>query len=310
MQVSSAYISVVLIWSTTPLAIHLSNSSLSFVAAISVRMVLALVICLALLKLLGQPLIKERKDWLVYAASGFGLFPNMLLLYWAALYIPSGLMSVLMGIYPFFVGIMSIIVLRQNPFNVTRICALLLAVLGLVIIHHEQMQLGPQAAVGVMVLVLACVLWAVSTVLVKKLGAQVGPLRQGTGSLVVAAPFFAISWLVLDGEVPALDSLDSASIGGVMYLVIMGSVVSHTLWFYVLRECTAISVSLVTLITPILAMTWGYFFAGETLSSTTVIGASIICFALMLYQGILALLWRNVTKLIYRVGACDSVKSL
>lgn len=294
MQVSSAYILTVLVWSTTPLAIHLSNSTLSFVSAVAIRMVVALLICLALLKLMRTPLIKHRKDWLVYLASGFGLFPNMLLIYWAAQYIPSGLMSVLMGVYPFLVGLCSILILRENPFNRVRISALILAVVGLAIIHSEQIQLGTDAAKGVAVMVLVCVLWAISTVLVKKLGAEVEPLRQGTGSLLIAAPFYIVTWFLLDGKLPEISNLDAASIGGVIYLIIVGSVISHTLWYFVLRECTAISVSLVTLITPILAMTWGTIFMNETLSLKTVIGAATICFALMLYQGVLKFIWRKL----------------
>ena len=64
-----------------------------------------------------ESLIVERRDWGVYAASALGLFPNMLLVYWAAQFIPSGLMSVIMGTYPFFVGAFSLLVLRENFFK-------------------------------------------------------------------------------------------------------------------------------------------------------------------------------------------------
>ena len=38
LKVLSAYLSVVLVWSTTPLAIKWSNSSLNFMAAVTARM--------------------------------------------------------------------------------------------------------------------------------------------------------------------------------------------------------------------------------------------------------------------------------
>lgn len=290
MQVIGAYILVVLIWSTTPLAIHWSNSSLPFVTAITARMTLAVLLCWMLLKITGQPLIRHRRDWWAYAASALGLFPNMLLVYWAAQFIPSGLMSVIMGIYPFFVGLFSLMILRENAFSPARILALLLAVLGLWTVHREQLTLGPQAAWGMAAMVLVCVIWGFSSVAVKRLAADVGALRMGTGSLLVSLPFFLVAWFWLDGAVP--QGVDGKSLFGVTYLVLAGSVLGHTLWFYVLRACSVVSVSLITLITPVMAITWGVLFADEVLTPQTLAGAGLILTALAIYQGIFSRMLR------------------
>lgn len=291
MQVAGAYILVVLIWSTTPLAIHFSNSSVTFVSAVTARMLFAFIFCFALLKLTRQSLFTSSRDLRLYMASAFGLFPNMLLVYWAAQHIPSGLMSVIMGIYPFFVGIFSMWILGDRPFNLVKVVALCMAVIGLLVINFEQISLGPGSGKGVLAMVVSCVIWGISTVLVKKLGAEVSPLRQGTGSLAVALPFFLIAWFLVDGDLPS--QVDQKSMWGITYLVLMGSLIGHTLWFYVLRECTVFSVSLVTLITPVLALTWGILFAGERFSLATLFGAFLIVFSLMLYQGVLSALWKK-----------------
>lgn len=283
MQITGAYLLVILIWSTTPLAIHWSNSSLSFVAAITLRMALALPLCYALLAILREPLIRNRRDWWAYAASALGLFPNMLLVYWAAQYIPSGLMSVMFGVYPFFVGIFSLLILKDNPFTPTKVLALLMAVLGLWVLHRDQLALGSNAVWGVAALLLVCGIWGFSSVAVKKLAADVSPLRMGTGSLLVAVPFFLAAWLWLDGELP--QHVDQKSVVSVLYLVVAGSLLGHVLWFYVLRACSVTSVSLITLITPVMALTWGFCFAGEVPNRQTLIGAALILLALVLYQG-------------------------
>ncbi len=284
MQTASAYCLVVLIWSTTPLAIKLSNSSLTFVSAITLRLLLALVICYALLWVLRRPLVARPADWKVFIASGLGLFPNMLLVYWAAQHIPSGLMSVIMGSHPFFVGLVSWLALKENPFTAARALALLCALAGLAVIQWGQMQLGAEAALGVLVMLLVCVIWAVSVVAVKKYGVDVDPLRQGTGSLLVAVPFLLLSWYFLDGQIPA--QVDQASLMGVGYLVLAGSVVGHTLYFYVLRNYSVSTVSMITLITPIMAIGWGRLFADEALSLQSILGALLILLALGIYQGI------------------------
>lgn len=290
MQVISAYILVVVVWSTTPLAIHFSNDSFTFVTAITLRMLFAFVCCYALLKFMKEPLIKHRRDWLSYAASALGLFPAMLLVYWAAQYIPSGLMSVVMGVYPFFVGVVSYFVLKENTFTISRCIALACAVTGLAVINIDQMSLGKEAVWGVLTMIFVCVLWAFSSVYVKKLGSDISPVRQGTGSVAVALPFFLVAWLFMDAEVP--QSVSQKSVWAVTYLVIVGSVISHTLWFYVLREFSVSSVALIPLMTPVMAITWGILFAEESLSSNTVLGAGIILFSLALYQGVFSQAWR------------------
>lgn len=279
-----AYIIVVLVWSTTPLAIQLSNSSLSFVSAITVRIGLALAICYAALRWLKRPLFQTPSDWRVYAASGVGLFPNLLLMYWAAQFIPSGLMSVLLGIYPFFVGLLSWWWLGDNPFTPIRVAALALAVVGLALINLDQLAVGPEAAQGVAVMILSSLVGAASSVLVKKFGQQVDALRQGTGSMVFAMPGLLICWALIDGHVP--DAVDPRSMWAVLYLVLVGSVLSHTLYFHVLRVFSVNTVSLMTLMTPILAITWGAWIMSEALTRWTLVGAGCILVSLALYQNV------------------------
>ena len=189
MPLPAAYFMVVLIWSTTPLTIQWSNSSLTFVAAVTLRMLLAFVICYAILRFKRQSLTNTPRDWLVFLASGLGLFPNMLLIYYAAQFIPSGLMSVLFGVLPFFVGVFSWLLLRENHFTRVRTLALVMAVTGLGIIHFGQMQVGPDAVKGVLIIMLVCVIWALSSVWVKQFGGSIEPMQQCTGSIECADRF-------------------------------------------------------------------------------------------------------------------------
>lgn len=279
-----AYIFVVIIWSTTPLAIQWSNSSLSFIGAVTLRMVLALIVSLLLLSALRQPLIKQASDWKAFAAGCIGIFPNMLLVYWSAQYIPSGLMAVVMGVYPFLVGVFAYFFLKENVFTIARLCALCMAVAGLVLIQSEQLAMGSRAVLGVVGMLSSAVLFALSSVWLKALGGGVDPLRQSTGVLLLAVPCFVVTWWLTDGTLPA--DVDMKSIGGVAYLVIAGSVVGHTLFFYVLRYCTVGTVSLITLITPVIAMLIGLYAADEVVTLKGGIGAALIVLSLAVYQDV------------------------
>ncbi|SMF01664.1 Permease of the drug/metabolite transporter (DMT) superfamily [Alteromonadaceae bacterium Bs31] len=284
MPVIFAYLFVIFIWATTPLAIHWSNSSLNFIAAVSLRMVLALAVCGVLMLIFKLPLIKKRSDWMAFLAGMVGLYPNMLLVYWSAQYISSGMMAIILGIYPFAVGLFSLLFLRESVFNPLRIAAVCLAIAGLAIIHIEQMSAESDAIYGVMGMIVSSFLFALSTVWVKAIGSGINPLRQSTGVLLLAVPAFSITWFILDGEMPQF--IDARSMIGVSYLSIAGTVVGHTLFFYVLRNCSMMAVSVIPLITPVMALSIGGVFAGEGVTALTVLGSIVVLFALALYQGV------------------------
>ena len=299
MPVILAYIFVVFIWATTPLAIHWSNSSLAFATSVSLRMVLALVLCSILMVIFRIPLVKHKRDWTVFLAGMVGLYPNMLLVYWSAQYISSGLMAVILGLYPFAVGLFSLLLLKENVFNLRRIVALLVAIAGLAVIHIEQIQLSHSAFYGIVGMLGSAFLFAFSSVCVKALGGGMNPLRQTTGVLFLAVPAFAVTWFFVDGEIPA--QIDSKSIIGVSYLSVAGTAVGYTLFFYVLRNCSMVSVSLIPLITPVLALSIGYLFANEAITLFTLVGSALVIVSLGIYQCSIVKLGGHGRRMLYAI---------
>lgn len=291
MPVIFAYIFVVFIWATTPLAIQWSNSSLVFVTAVGLRMLLALVICSAMMLIFRMKLINQRRDWVAFIAGMIGLYPNMLLVYWSAQFISSGLMAVILGLYPFAVGLFSLLLLKENVFNPIRLLSVCVALTGLAVIHLEQIGLGGDALYGVLGMVGSALLFALSSVWVKAVGGSISPLRQSTGVLVLAVPAFALTWFFVDGEIPS--GIDTRSLLGVTYLSIVGSVVGQTLFFYVLRHCSMVSVSLIPLMTPVLALSLGAVFANESITSSTYWGSGMVLVALAIYQGVFKVIYKT-----------------
>ncbi|MFL0810525.1 MAG: DMT family transporter [Agarilytica sp.] len=294
MKVAIAYVSVVFIWATTPLAIKWSSSSISFVAACASRILIALAVSGLLMVALRRPLIKRKSDWWAFVAGLVGTFPNVLLIYWSAQHIPSGLGAVIFGMYPFAVGIFSFLILKENIFNLRRVLAIGIALAGLVVINIDQFQVGGKALLGVLGIAVGVMFFGLSSVWVKRVGADVDPLAQTTGVLLLAAPLLLISWFVLDGELPL--HWDAHSLFGVSYSAVAGSVVGSVLFFYILAKCKVASVGLITFVTPIMALVIGAAVNGEQFSMTTVLGSVLVIVALGVYQDALRLIanvWRS-----------------
>lgn len=281
MTILLAYFSVILIWATTPLAIQWSSDSLSFIAAASLRMSLALVLGLLANVLLRRSLFSTPYVWRTYAAGAIGIFPNMPVVYWSAQYIPSGLVAVIFAMSPFVTGIMTIILLKQNPFSMRRVFALVVALCGLIIIFYHQLQINIHAVFGMAGVLLSCFLFSFSSVLVKKVSLQVDAFNQMLGSLLFSLPGLLICWWLLDGCVPAM--ISTKSLAAIGYLAILGSLLGITLFFYVLANMTPTAVSMITFITPIIALMLGAGFANEALNWQVWAGAILVIVALLFY---------------------------
>ena len=91
MRTALAYIGVLLIWGTTPLAIQWSSEGMSFLLSVSVRMSIAALLSLGVVLTLEKHLPYSLSALRSYAAGSLGVFGAMLCVYWAAHYVPSGL---------------------------------------------------------------------------------------------------------------------------------------------------------------------------------------------------------------------------
>lgn len=282
MAILFAYIMVVLIWATTPLTISWSGDSISFMAGVTLRMSLALALGMLVKLLLSRPsLFSYAGSWKVYAVASIGIFPNMPVVYWSAQMIPSGLVAVVFAISPFVTGVLSLLILRENPFNPKRLLALLLALSGLALIFHDQWKLELNAALGVLGIFLSSLIFSLSSVCMKKLGTHLPAFDVAMGSLLFSLPGLFLLWWLVDGNFAVAPT--GRTLASIMYLAVFGSLLGFTLFFYVLKKMSPSAVSLITLMTPVLAVILGSVAAGERLTQAALGGALLVLLALGLY---------------------------
>lgn len=278
-----AYISVIAIWATTPLAIKWSSDSLSPIAAVSSRMLLAFVCGTFLTLLFTRRVPLQSKNYKLYFVASLGLFPNMPLVYWGAQFIPSGLVSVIFALSPFLIGAASILLLGENPFNLRRVLSLFTAIFGLSLIFLDQLKFGEHAIWGISAMLISTTLFATSSVLVKKLSADVDAIEQTLGALAFSLPGLLLCWFFIDGAVP--DKLSMTSVLSITYLAIFGSLLGFVAFFYVIQKLPVAAVSVIPLMPPVLALLLGYLLNDEILNQSIILGTSFIIGSLAIYEG-------------------------
>ena len=114
MSVPTAFIGVIIIWSTTPLAIQWSSEGWGFIFGVTGRMMLGIAICALLLLMMRKKIPLHPNALVTYVIAGLGIFGAMTSVYWGSQYISSGLVAVLFGLSPVVTTIMAAIVLKES----------------------------------------------------------------------------------------------------------------------------------------------------------------------------------------------------
>lgn len=277
------FLVVVLIWSTTPLAIHWSVQSYSLSFAVMLRMLMGLGLSGLLLVILRTPLPLHQKAWQTYLAGGISLFVSMILTYAAAQWVSSGFVSVLYGLSPLMTSAAAVFWLQEErSLSQLKLAGMLMGFIGLLLVFRSSLHSGKWALWGLGLLLLAVLSQAVGLVVMKRIGDQSAAVAVNCGVLLVASPLFVLSWWWLDGQIPSL--VWNRSLMAIVYLSTFGSVLGFVLYLYLIQKLAASTVALITLVTPVLALILGQTLNHEHIHLSTWLGAGAIAAGLSLHQ--------------------------
>lgn len=282
MSLPAAFVSVILIWSTTPLAIKWSALGIGFSFAVFSRMTVGVLLCAALLAVFRIPLPLHRKALLTYLAGGLSMFAAMALTYWSSQFVSSGMISVLFGLSPLVTSLGAMIWLKEEMLTPSKLAGMLLGVLGLLLVFRGSIDLGESAVIGLLALFVAVASQSLGLVWLKRIGDDSPPLAMTLGTLVVALPLFFIAWWLADGHFP--EAMPERAMAATVYLGVFGSVLGFALYYYLIKHMEAGRVALITLVTPVLALLLGHGLNDEAVLPQVWLGAASIIFGLCLHQ--------------------------
>lgn len=283
MQVSVAYIAVLLIWSTTPLGIVWSSESINPTMAVLLRMLIAVVLGGMIIFIRNIELPWHKQALRLYSYSALGIFGGMSFSYLAASYLPSGVLSLVFGLAPVMSAILARRILAEPKITALRKLSMLLSFMGLALVCADNFSLTGDSIYGLIYVLIAVFLFSLSGVLVKSVSLAIHPMATTVGALSLALPLFIINWFFLDG------SLDTSqwqlrSIWATVYLGVFGSLIGFFAYFFVLQRLTASTVALITLVTPIIALTLGALLNDEVINSKLIFGALLVISGIAIYH--------------------------
>ncbi|GAB6140995.1 EamA family transporter [Methylosoma difficile] len=282
MRIILAYTSVILLWSTTPLAIKWSSEGSGSLFGVTSRMAIGTVCVLIWLLSTKQPLPMHRKAKMTYFAVALQIYGAMLAVYWAAQLIPTGWISLIFGLTPIITALMAAIALKDQKLTVAKMFAYSLAIFGMWIMFGTALQYSDKALFGIASVLFSVTLHCASAVWIKQIDAKIPAISQVTGGLLIALPAYLLTWTIADGQWPA--NIPMVSLAAIFYLGIVATSFGFALYYYLLKHLQAGQVALINLVTPVLALIIGHRINQEPLTTDISIGAGLILSSLIFHE--------------------------
>lgn len=282
MRITAAYVTVVVLWGTTPLAIKWSGEGPGFLFGVTARMAIGMVCVLALLGLTQNGLPLHRSARISYLAGAVQIFGAMIAVYWSAQFIPSGWISVVFGLSPLLTALMAAAWLGERGLGARPLLAFALGLAGLLELFGSARAFGGDAVLGVAGVFVSALLQCGSAVWIKRIDAALPALSQLAGSLLLAMPAYLATWIIIGERWPA--ELSPQTLWSILYLGVVATTLGFSLYFFLLRKLSATALSLITLISPVLALLLGHWINHEPITSRVMAGTALVLGALLLHQ--------------------------
>ncbi len=286
MSLPAAFLSVIVIWSTTPLAIKWSTIEIGSSFAVLSRMAVSVLVCVLILAVFRIRFPVHHKACLSYLAGGLSLFGAMSLVYWSAQHVSSGMISVMFGLSPLITSFAAMLWLKEEAVTPHKLIGMLLGITGLALVFQGGLGLGEGALLGLAALLVAVTSQSLGMVWMKQIGDDSPPLATTLGALLIALPLFYLVWWFSDGNLP--DITNSAenmrAIVSILYLATFGSVLGFMLYFYMIKHMEAGHIALITLITPVIALLLGHGLNQEEVLPEVWFGTAFILIGLGMHR--------------------------
>jgi drug/metabolite transporter (DMT)-like permease len=274
---AGAFGAVYLLWGGTYLAIALGLRSIPPLLLIAARSVLAGIVLFAL---------SQRKkftpgsweDWRHATISGALLFVGCHgTLAYAQRYVPSGLSAIFLATIPFWIVVVNVSTGESE--NLKRLLAFVPGLAGVgLIAWNETSNTHNSLQIGMVVLLLVSALsWAIGSVYVQRRAAHIPP-QDLAGMQLISGGVVLLVLSQLAGEWTDFSprQVSIVSLGGMLYLALLGSVVGNTAYLWLLDRMSAPIVATYTFVNPVVALMLGAWILGERITVLSLLGAAMV----------------------------------
>jgi drug/metabolite transporter (DMT)-like permease len=159
----------------------------------------------------------------------------------------------------------------------------LLGFSGIIFIFWDQIKIGQgniYFIVAMSAVLIGPLFAALGTISAKYAMKQIDILTLNTIPLLYSALIFYLLYYLFESDLPL--TFDDKALFSILYLGLIGTALAFILYFWLLKTRSAILMSMITYITPPLALLWGWFVLGEHITVYLLFGLLVIFAGILL----------------------------
>jgi len=278
-QVLLAFGIVYFVWGSTFLAIRIGVREVPPFLLAAMRFLLAGGALYVWMRVKGaaSPSVREWGSAALLAVLIFVL--DYGLVFWAERRVPSGITAVMLATIPAFMALSEIFILGTQKLTVRLGCALVVGIGGVAVLvaHSASFSEVPIATSGAVALLVAAISWSVASALTRKLPLPASKPMSSAAQMLSGGVLLTLTAAAL-GEFRGFQphAVSRAAWMALAYLVVAGSIIAFTAYVWLLHHESPAKVGTYAYVNPVVAVTLGYFLAGETIGPRTLLGTLLV----------------------------------
>lgn len=214
----------------------------------------------------------KKGDWPILFAIGFtGYFASFCLQMLGINRLTGSVSSLLGAMNPIFIPILAAFFLYER-ITPAKIACVALSMAGVVVIVGVD---GTVDASGALLMLASVFLWSTASIIIRRVSGRYDPMQIALIAILCALPFTG-GWSLIELQ-SAPCSFTLESVLAVLYMGVLGTAVTHSLWNYSLRVMDASFCSMFYPMQPLVSSILGVLFLHEAVTPGFVIGALMIC---------------------------------
>jgi drug/metabolite transporter (DMT)-like permease len=275
-----AFAGVYVLWGSTYLAIRILMKTVPLFLMSSMRMLLAgLVMCAW--AWLAKHSFPTRSQLIKSCSLGFLLLivGNGAVLLSNKFIASSGVIAIVVSITPLWVVLLQWWTGKTTAPTLSVWLGIALGIIGMGVLIGPQSigHLGENATLGVVILVLSSLSWAMGTIYSAKGNLPESPIMNSAVQMLFASVGLGILGL-LQGEWVQVDlgSYGTRELYSFLFLVFGGSVVGFTSFTYIARHASPSSASTYAYVNPVIALFLGWWLGNEIIGGQTILASVLL----------------------------------
>tara|TARA_B100000614_G_scaffold262236_1_gene294828 strand:- start:1364 stop:2143 length:780 start_codon:yes stop_codon:yes gene_type:complete len=217
-----------------------------------------------------------KKHHAVIIGILFGL--EFLFIYWGVSFTSASRSTIFLYSQPLWVIVGAHFALKQDRLSVVKIIGAFLSFMGLILVFRTNTETLPEYhRIGDVMQILAAILWAASTLYIKRISQSMPLDHYQTlfAQLMFAIPILAIgAFLFEQNKTMALSPISIAALG---YQIVVVASFSYLFWFWMINNFSVSKLASFLFLTPIFGVLFGAVILNEPVGLNALLGLTMVC---------------------------------